>query len=440
MDKKRLETLAQQVDVKAYGKHGHKFQSLGGLTHDQYQQHFIKTLKDHDTLVFTGVNNRDLYYSSKDNVFSIDNMDSPDRSSHYPPGNLQKDYDDRNYGKKYFEDAFEQEVKRAEKNNLPMPKITTVGARTAALGLQRGVNAIGLYSGAENFVAARSRGDVVGETVAAANITSSLSNETLAAARALGKPLAAGIETFVKRGNVVATVADGAYQISQEQGVEHKLERGAAVGVTTAAGIGAGGLFAAGVGAGAGAVAVAVAAPVIVAGTVAVAADTAIELRRTVQALDNFTPVIPNQAFDRSVAFYPNLSQTILVKGATDLADDPKLAVKGIVNVNDPAWLRKTLTERAGKFETAEKAEGFFERNSIVPDNNKLGMHQSKAALAELDDYEKKFNNWRQTDVRIEEAAKNLTAKGGVVKDSGRSDPAIQNLDRAAKSVQAGRV
>jgi hypothetical protein len=101
--------------------------------------------------------------------------------------------------------------------------------------LQQGVAAFGIAQSAMGLYDAAKTGDKVEAAISGVNLLTSTASTLEPALPALK-----GAGKFVPGLNVVTTLADGAYQISKEDTVQHKEERAVAVGTTAAVGIGLG--------------------------------------------------------------------------------------------------------------------------------------------------------------------------------------------------------
>ena len=167
-------------------------------------------------------------------------------------------------------------VRMVEGTNTDIP-----GARMSQFG-QFGGSVTGLVTAGIGLKNAINHGDTTGVIVAGADMTISSADLILDGAAAYGKVIAPGLQGAMSKANIVLTVADGVYQISQEEGLENKVARGAAVVATTGTAMAVGSAASGAVVAGAGVTAVAgtaavVAAPIVATVAAGLVADAAVE-------------------------------------------------------------------------------------------------------------------------------------------------------------------
>ncbi len=427
-----LDIDSKKNTIKHGGIAANEFENLGVESKRSLGIHFLNTVSDPETQHFQAPRNFDFYYNKNDNTLVVHNRNDLSKTTIYRPGNNKIGYDNSNYGQQWFLEKLKNAEKEAIAGGHPAPKLTTIEKLNEVSpssyhhnfipiketlkthGALAGINAVTSYAG---YKEAEARGDKVGEGVAAANGIVGLSSATLAIVKSLGKPIAIGLEKTVVGAGGITTVATGAYLVSQEKDHEHKVERGAVVATSAIVSTDVAGLLGAGVMG-------TVVAPVAVGIAAYKFGDSLIELKDAIKPLYSHAQ-IPNKAFNQQTSFadYPNMNVAGWEsKEAAQLSSNPKLASQGIKNIQDPAWLRQELTAQTKTYSVNDKHS--FE-DYIVPTDNAVKFGQAKAGLAELDDYEKKFD----TQLKLNEAAKNLTAKGGAIKDSGRSDPAKQNWE-----------
>ena len=84
------------------------------------------------------------------------------------------------------------------------------------------------------------RGDTTGIVVAGTDMAVSSADLALDSSTALGRSVSSGLRGAAMKANIAVTLVDGVYQISQEEGLENQLARGAAVTVTTGTALGVG--------------------------------------------------------------------------------------------------------------------------------------------------------------------------------------------------------
>lgn len=104
-----------------------------------------------------------------------------------------------------------------------------VGGSVAGLGL----GAIGLKNALE-------RDDNTGIAVSGADIAVSSADLILDTATAFGKTVSPYLHTLATRANIAVTIADGIYQVSQEEEFEHKVARAGAVTATAGSAVAVG--------------------------------------------------------------------------------------------------------------------------------------------------------------------------------------------------------
>jgi len=141
---------------------------------------------------------------------------------------------------------------------------------------QAGGSAAGLVMGGIGLKNAIENGDTTGIIVSGADVAVSSLDMVLDGAVVLGKNVPQGFQGIAAKANILITVADGVYQISQEEGIDNKVARGAAVTVTTGTAMAVGSAGATVVAGGAAASAAVVAAPVVAAVAVGMTADAAV--------------------------------------------------------------------------------------------------------------------------------------------------------------------
>ncbi|MGN7502263.1 MAG: hypothetical protein ACTHPO_04730 [Alphaproteobacteria bacterium] len=143
---------------------------------------------------------------------------------------------------------------------------SSLGTSSAGIGM----SVIGMKNALE-------RGDETGIAVASADMTVSSADLILDGANAMGREVSSGLRGMATKANILITAVDGVYQISQEEGLENKTARGAAVVVTTGTAMTVGVAASTVVATGALATTAVVAAPIAAAVTVGMATDAGVD-------------------------------------------------------------------------------------------------------------------------------------------------------------------
>lgn len=216
-------------------------------------------------------------------------------------------YTDMGVGVKYDPDLNKTSPVAAEVTKTKIPAAPeVVHARASA-----GVGAAGLALGVVGLTNSIQEGEGKGIAVSGLNVGTGALDVGLDAAEALGRNAPMILRGIATKANIAATVVDGAYQISKEEGTNNKLARGAAVTATAGTGVGLG-MAAAGVTtAGAAATVAVVTAPVVATVLVGVAADEAVESYKITEEL--------NQSIKQQ-------ERPIKVRNETEVSGAPKLS------------------------------------------------------------------------------------------------------------------
>lgn len=129
--------------------------------------------------------------------------------------------------------------------------------------------------------------DTRGIIISSADIAVSSLELAIDTAPILGKVLSPSLRGFATKANILVAVADGAYQISREEGLDNKFARAGAVTATTGTAIAIGSTAATIAGGGAVAAGATVAAPIIAAISVGMVTDSAVEAYKITEHLDD---------------------------------------------------------------------------------------------------------------------------------------------------------
>jgi hypothetical protein len=164
------------------------------------------------------------------------------------------------------------------------PEVTST--RMSAWG-QSGGSAAGLAMGTVGLTNAIQSGDTTGMIVSGADVAVSGGDLALDAASAAGRTVSDALRGVASKANIAVMIADGAYQISREEGLENKVARGAAVAGTTGTAFAVGGTAATIGATGAAATAATVAAPVVAAVAVGMTADAAVDAYKVTEELED---------------------------------------------------------------------------------------------------------------------------------------------------------
>ena len=362
--------------------------------------------------------------------------------------------------------------------NLPAvaPKVPAPGAGFAAAAKNAhgyaGV-AMGTYSLYESI----QRHDAVGGTLATANIGTGGGSIAVNALENAGKTVAPGLVKGLGKANVFLMVADGVWQVSQEDSLAHGGQRAAAVLTTGAAAWGAGALTTAAVttevaaggalatvaGVGVGAVALA-AAPIVIATGVAVGAaylgNEAINTSRIYEEVDKTFTVdtkmhknligaearvlgdknmraelaqlgVPAEANGYISSNALNMAMIDPLKGSAisdklkELIGRKKAETDKIMKDNEPAWYAVNWldsSESRSKYEAA-----------------KMDSRSFDSALTEMDSFKEKLT----TNVQELAAKKQAIAKGNLDTfnklDVGTQQLITDNLERNYAQYKMGR-
>lgn len=298
-----------------------------------------------------------------------------------------------------------------------------------------GVGAAGVALGVVGLKNSIEAGDNTGIAVSGLNVGTGALDVGIDAATALGKNAPTVLRGLATKANIAATVVDGVYQISQEEGVNNKVARGAAVGVTTSAALGT----IAFVGT---ATAAAVAAPVVVAVGVGVVADKAVEAYKVTNELDESIkrqerPIKVRNDVEPSgapkLSNYTHLNLFAVQEGAAvpgtegkNLSQqDKNSAVRNYEFSKDPAALKDLETRLQAKIDHYNKI--IDKNDSWVHDSMRIfgqdevdakrmaqiERTQYMAAMNELKDYKKELAGGEQRPKPpegVKDHGKNLSA------------------------------
>ena len=318
---------------------------------------------------------------------------------------------------------------------------------------QGGGSAAGIAMGAMGFQNAYERGDGMGMVISATDVAVSSGDLVLD----MGQGFSDAAKGVAMKANIGITIADGIYQISQEEELDHQVARGAAVVTTTAAAFGTGALVTAGTGVVA--TVATVAAPITVAVAVGITTDAAVDAYK---AQSSFEDSIANteqgsestnkleESGAPSIQSYSNLRAFAIVEGDSPTGEDglnrQEIAkqVLGHEYSQDPAALDKLEEELKAKVEHYDQI--IEENDSWVPDftrifgqdevQEKMSAQVSRApyvaALNELEKYRQDIAEYNQQPENTAEARTGL---------SGNFDEALANddPDKVAASVQNDR-
>lgn len=297
-------------------------------------------------------------------------------------------------------------ISDATDNDGPNKTSRGVAAGTSKLSNATNVasGATGVALGTVGLVNSIERGDAAGIAVAGTNLATGTAQSAAEIAGSAGRAFSTGLRSGIAKANIAATVIDGIYQITQEEGAGNKLQRGGAVTATTLAAVGtttalSGGLTIGGAAAtGTAATVTSVAAPVVLpvaaALTVGYAADTAIETSRTYDKIDQ--QFLPTKDYDniRGVIGDDRIAARLEELGATK----DERGYFEFTDKNNVYKLQKAITEEKRRY------EGIMEQNdSSLPrwikftdkqieaqsayENAKFRLRRLESAQAELPGY-----------------------------------------------------
>ncbi|MGH1403814.1 MAG: hypothetical protein ACRBDL_06180 [Alphaproteobacteria bacterium] len=176
-------------------------------------------------------------------------------------------------------DTNEADIKQTNTPDDPsakMTKVTAIGASGAGVGL-----------GIVGLTAAIKSGDNVGIAVSGVDVAVSSGDAILDGASAAGKNVSNALRGAAIKANVLVTVVDGVYQISQEEGLENKAARTGAVALTTGTALTVGAAASTVVAGGALAATATVAAPIVAAVAVGMTADAAVGAFKATESLED---------------------------------------------------------------------------------------------------------------------------------------------------------
>ncbi len=157
-----------------------------------------------------------------------------------------------------------------------MTRVTALGASGAGVGL-----------GIVGLTAAIKSGDNVGIAVSGVDVAVSSGDAILDGASAAGRNVSNALRGAAIKANVLVTVVDGVYQISQEEGLENKAARTGAVALTTGTALTVGAAASTVVAGGALAATATVAAPIVAAVAVGMTADAAVGAFKATESLED---------------------------------------------------------------------------------------------------------------------------------------------------------
>ncbi len=179
-------------------------------------------------------------------------------------------------------DAPPPEVEKAVKTDTPEVHTKAPGSKLTA-----GMSSAGVVMGVIGYTHAKEAGDKTGMAISGTDVAVSTADLVMDGAAAFGKVIAPAMQTFAQRANIVVMVADGAWQVSREEGLDNKIARGAAVTATTGTALGIGAAATTIAATGMAATVATIAAPLAAAVTVGIATDSAVEAYKITEELED---------------------------------------------------------------------------------------------------------------------------------------------------------
>jgi hypothetical protein len=303
---------------------------------------------------------------------------------------------------------------------IDLPDVDIANTRMNSF-TQLGGSSAGLAMGIVGLDNAIERGDTTGIMVAGADVLISSADLALDGSMALGNTVSPALQGMAMKANILITVADGVYQISQEEGLENKVARGTAVTATTATAFAVGGAATTIVTGGVAATVGVAAAPVVAAIAVGMTTDAAVDAFKAEQSFDdliaeNEQGVKVGEATELSGApalqNYEHLNAFAILEGTSPFEDEGLNRQAVAQNIlkheysNDPEALDKLEEEIQAKVDEHDKI--IEENDSWVPDYTRVfGQDEVQtkmqaqidrthyvAALNELKDYREEVGEY----------------------------------------------